>query len=116
MRRLEERYSSSRRPTSEHVAHQGRLQSPATFETPQEEVRDAEDHGKDDVVVGGGGPSPAPSWQSMPSRGSSIADEASSVIDGEIKADTTASGEDQDGSDSASSKPTKVGSNFLFVF
>merc|ERR1712020_59023 len=50
-----------------------RLQSPATFETPQEVHRDAEDE-EEPKEIAGGAVSPTPSWQSM-KLSSSITDE-----------------------------------------
>ena len=75
MRRLEERYSSHRPTPSENTMQ--RLQSPATFETPQEVHRDAED--KDTNEMAGGAVSPTPSWQSM-KLNSSLTDEDVTAI------------------------------------
>ena len=63
MKRLEERYSS-RRPTPSDKL--GRLQSPATFETPLELDRDSEDRAGRNTMSDIEGASPATSWKSMP--------------------------------------------------
>ena len=63
MKRLEERYSSRRPTPSDNL---GRLQSPATFETPLEFDRDSEDRLGRNKMSSIEGASPASSWKSMP--------------------------------------------------